>query len=170
MLEIGKPSEERTILNDQINETKHADEAEALEGQVAEIAAKLDKMNKYVRNKGQKYKSGAVEMLTEANRLDQSHHDLRYWRAIQAGVPHHHAWLEEKKRRRATFHLLKHICLFSRGLKGSRFHYWNIEIATRSADASGQPPIKKLGLMSRGALNAWMKNKHRPSDVGCSVP
>ena len=27
----------------------------------------------------------------------------------------------------------------------------NIEIATRSADASGQSPINKLGLMSRGS-------------------
>ena len=45
-----------------------------------------------------------------------------------------------------------------------------IEIATRSADASGQSPINKLGLMSRGALNAWKKNKQRRSDVGCRVP
>ena len=44
----------------------------------------------------------------------------------------------------------------------------HIEIATRSADASGQSPINKLGLMSRGALNAWKKNKQRRSDVaGC---
>ena len=71
-LEIGKLSEERERLNDKINETEDADEGEALEGQVAEIAAKLEKMKKCVRNEDQKYKAGAVEMLTEANRLDQS--------------------------------------------------------------------------------------------------
>ena len=61
-------------------------------------------MKRYVRAEDRKHKAGVVKVLSEETRLDQSHHDLRYWKAIQAGMAHHQAWLELKKRRRATLH------------------------------------------------------------------
>ena len=79
MLEIGKLNEERRRLNEQIDETEDADEAQALEDQVAEIAAKLEKMKRYVRDEDRKHKAGVGKVLSQA-------------------------WLEEKKRRRATLH------------------------------------------------------------------
>ncbi len=48
-----------------------------------------------------------VVKLTEETKNSQDWHDLRYYKAIEAGVTHGAAWAKEKKRRRAMLYRKK---------------------------------------------------------------
>ena len=48
-----------------------------------------------------------IVRLTEEALRSQQWHDLRYFKALEAGVSHGAAWAKEKKRRRAMIHRKK---------------------------------------------------------------
>ena len=104
LMEIGKMSVERNKLIQYLEEAEDESTEKDLKKKIENLEKKMAETKKYVKEQDAKAKASPVVLLTKENQNDQSWHDARYHRAINAGVSHNVAWRKEKGRRRAHLH------------------------------------------------------------------
>ena len=104
LMEIGKMSVERNKLIQYLEEAEDESTEKDLKEKIENLEKKMAETKKYVKEQDAKAKASPVVLLTKENQTDQSWHDARYHRAINAGVSHNVAWRKEKGRRRAHLH------------------------------------------------------------------
>ena len=105
-LNIGRLALEKKKVAQYIEEAEDEEEANRLEQRLREINSELEKQKDHMQKQDKESRKQVVK-LTEETRKSQLWHDIRYFKAIEAGVPHGRAWAKEKKRRRAILHRKK---------------------------------------------------------------
>ena len=97
-------------IREKISEQEEAEDectVKRLEAEVAGLEREKDALKQKVRADDERARERARQgafQLTAETFLDQSWHDARYYAARKAGASHSSAWLQEKKRRKATLH------------------------------------------------------------------
>jgi len=66
----------------------------------------LEKQKDHTQKQDKESRKQVIK-LTEGTRKSQLWHDIKYYKALEAGVSHSRAWHKEKKRRRAILHRKK---------------------------------------------------------------
>ena len=99
-LNIGRLAIEKKKVTQYIEEAEDEKEAERHESRLKEINAEMEKLKDHISKQDRESKQQVIK-LTEETKNSQDWHDLRYYKAIEAGVRHGSAWAKEKKRRRA---------------------------------------------------------------------
>ena len=99
-LNIGRLALEKKKVAQYIEEAEDEEEAERHENRLKEINAEMEKLKDHMSKQDRASKQQVVK-LTEETKNSQDWHDLRYYKAREAGVTHGAAWAKEKKRRRA---------------------------------------------------------------------
>ena len=105
-LNIGRLALEKKKVAQYIEEAEDEEEAERHENRLKEIKEEMDKLKDHMGKQDRESKQQVVK-LTEETKNSQDWHDLRYYKAIEAGVTHGAAWAKEKKRRRAMLYRKK---------------------------------------------------------------
>ena len=108
-MEIGNLALEKRRLVQYIEEEEDEEEVRRYEKMLKEVEERLKYLKDYVyvSNQDKETRKKSMTTLTEENKNSQEWHDSRYYKAIEAGVKHHRAWVQEKSRRRATLHRKK---------------------------------------------------------------
>ena len=105
-LNIGRLALEKKKVAQYIDEAEDEEEAQRHENRLKEINAEMDKLKDHMSKQDRESKQQVIK-LTEETKNSQDWHDLRYYKAIEAGVNHGAAWAKEKKRRRAMLYRKK---------------------------------------------------------------
>ena len=105
-LNIGRLALEKKKVAQYIDEAEDEEEAQRHERRLKEINAEMEKLKDHMSKQDRESKQQVVK-LTEETKNSQDWHDLRYYKAIEAGVTHGAAWAKEKKRRRAMLYRKK---------------------------------------------------------------
>eukprot|EP00435_Cladocopium_sp_Y103_P036193 s510_g9.t1 len=150
------------------------DELKRIQDEVTELEEQKKKMkDKVSQNEAEARKIQASFRLTKDNIHDQSWHDSRYHSAIAKGVSHSAAWVQEKKRRKATLKrkegvadrrrelkaadLAWHEAFDSKAVKDEEFHDEALEgIETEAVEEADDGTVRvlkgKAKLVKRGQL------------------
>ena len=96
-LNIGSLALEKKKVAQYIEEAEDEEEANRLEQRLREINSELEKQKDHMQKQDKESRKQVVK-LTEETRKSQLWHDIRYFKAIEAGVPHGRAWAKEKKK------------------------------------------------------------------------
>ena len=105
-LNIGRLALEKKKVAQYIDEAEDEEEAQRHENRLKEINAEMEKLKDHMSKQDRESKQQVIK-LTEETKNSQDWHDLRYYKAIEAGVNHGAAWAKEKKRRRAMLYRKK---------------------------------------------------------------
>ena len=105
-LNVERLALEKKKVAQYIEEAEDEEEANRLEQRLREINSELEKQKDHMQKQDKESRKQVIK-LTEEIPKSQLWHDIRYYKAIQAGVPHGKAWAMEKKRRRAILHRKK---------------------------------------------------------------
>ena len=102
-LELGRLCAKRDELQKKAEEAEDAETHDQAEEALKGILERIRSLKDYVKSSDKTKPT----RLTEENRNDKSFHDIRYYKAIEAGENKGDAWRAEKKRRRATLFRMK---------------------------------------------------------------